>query len=106
MFQEQREGPRFDVGTTKLESDAKSVGRIGSVCASFMFASEQNPPGKRTIRYRNIWFPWVSDVVEAPAEILFMGCSAIDARETACPGCMRCRSTIVATDSLEDVEAK
>lgn len=50
--------------------------------------------------------PQGSNVVQAPAEILFMGCSAIDARETACPDSMVCRSAVVATDSLEDGEAK
>lgn len=50
--------------------------------------------------------PPVSNVVQAHAEILFMGCSAIDARETACPDSMVCRSAVVATDSLEDGEAK
>jgi hypothetical protein len=49
--------------------------------------------------------PPVSNVVQAPAEILFMGCSAIDARETACSGSVVCRSAVVATDSLDDGEA-
>ena len=49
---------------------------------------------------------WVSDVVEAPVEILFMGCPAIDAVETACCDSTVCRSAIVVADLLVILHAR